>query len=381
MVPAATPDKASFADVVSFRMSLAKRVCGMLMLGTTLVLIGTPATAEESPKPARDSAWQLYDRGFARLADDQPELARKLLADLVQRFPDHPAAAEAGRRLAEIDAYLASRAKPVEPPNDPHAEPPNQLARGELALTMTTHGVLLGLDAYEMLDCDSARCTVSALMLGGGLGLGASLYFSRHGITPGHTQLLSSAITWGGWNGLFINDGFPATPGEAGVQFASQLVGLAGGLGLWRVWRPTSGEVAMVNTAGFWTAILTVLGHGMVGKFGDIEFRTIAVAADLGLFVGGLLTTRLPGISRGRTLLIDTGGVLGFLAGGLIVVTTDPDSEEVGLTTLFVGTAAGLGLGALATRRWDVPKPPGNARLTISPMGRRGWGASVMFDL
>lgn len=334
--------------------------------------------------PAEDPAWQLYDRAFEALAAGDADSARALLTRLRGEFPGHPASDRAASRLAELDGPAAPPPGATEPastarPGDrPGHESPSQQARAELALTMTVHGILLGADICEMVECEgSSRAWAATLMASGGAALGLSLYLTRDGIRQGRAQLLDSAMTWGSWNSLLLTDGLAEGPTEAGYQVASQAGGLALGMGLWHVWRPTSGQVALANTGGVWTVVLTLLAHGMAEESPSLD--TIVLAGDAGLLLGGLVSNEIAHISRGRTLLIDTGGVLGFLTGGLAAVIADPREEGSAFTYMFVGTAAGLGLSTYVTRDWDVPEV-GSMRMAASPMGRRGWGATLSLD-
>jgi hypothetical protein len=88
-------------------------------------------------------------------------------------------------------------------------------------------------------------------------------------------------------------------------------------------------------------------------------------------------------MSRGRTLLIDVGGVLGMLFGSLIAVgaSDNGDNTTIG-TSLFISTGAGLGLAALFTKDWDAPKAPPVALAPtriVQPGGQGVWGLSASF--
>ena len=374
-----------------------------------------------------DEAWRLYDRAFEQLVAGDRMAARKLLVAVTEKFADHPAAVRAVRRIAEIDTAAregvelsaepadASDAKPADTPDpksvaeaskesaekladmptdptdsalpgpadDPttlaRSESPSALARGELAFNMTAHGVILGATLREMTDGQSSRSLAASLLAGGGTGLGLSLYFGQRGITPGQAQLLNSAAAWGLWNsGLTRDDVLPESGGESAATAAMQLAGLGAGLLLWPKWQPTSGDVSLTNTAGTWTTILVLLAHGAVGKTPGLN--TTILAGDAGLLAGALLSRRYP-MSRSRTLLIDAGGVLGGLFGSLLAVTGDAE-EEGAFTVVLLGTAAGLLLATLTTRKWDPPASlPESSRIAITPMGTRGWGAALSFDL
>lgn len=363
------------------RVRIARALVFVLCLGTPLGAYAQ-AGADDAVK-AMDPAWVLYDQAFERLAAGDAETARVLLETLRDRFPDHPAAAQAARRLAEGPAAGRVPLPPDagEPPEQPGTsagrEQPSRFARGELALMMTLHGVLTGQRVCSMLDCTGTRATAASTMLGGGAGLGLSLYFSRRGVTPGQTLLMTSAMTWGAWNGAGFTE-FGDSNGDAAAVVLSQAAGVGLGVGMWHAWKPTAGEVSMANTTGFWTAIMTLMFHGLVDK--EPELQTVVVASDVGLLVGGYLGSRLEHISRGRALVIDTGGILGFLAGGLIAVIMEPNDDQVVFAPLILGTTAGLGVAAYVTRRWDAPELPNNATVTLAPMGKDGWGAAVFWQ-
>ena len=72
------------------------------------------------------------------------------------------------------------------------------------------------------------------------------------------------------------------------------------------------------------------------------------------LLTGALLSSQVK-MSRGRTLLIDVGGILGMLAGGLIATGTN-DEEGAGIA-MIIGTSLGLGVAAVASTKWDKSAP------------------------
>jgi hypothetical protein len=78
-------------------------------------------------------------------------------------------------------------------------------------------------------------------------------------------------------------------------------------------------------------------------------------------------------MSRGRTMLIDTGGVLGTLFGGLIAIGADDEAVAGG--ALAGGATIGLLLGAVVTDRFDAPDPP--VQVAPTPLANGGLGMSV----
>jgi hypothetical protein len=194
---------------------------------------------------------------------------------------------------------------------------------------------------------------------------------SRNGVAQGEAQLYNSAQTWGSWTALAINDGFASTSGEAAIALGSQGAGLLAGIGLWRTWHPTQGDVALTNSFLLWSTVLTLWGY--VAADSDPSLRAVVLAGDVGILLGAMTSTQVK-MSRGRTLLIDVGGVLGILGGGLVAVGT----EEAGVP-LLIGTAAGLGLAAAATQDWDAPPVTIAPTRVIGATGTPGWGVSAAF--
>lgn len=343
------------------------------------------AAAAVAPRPAgaqSEPAWDDYHRAFVLLAEGRPAEARALLRQVVERNPGSPVGALARVRIGEIESNLIHETEE----GVLGAERPRKLARAELGLWSTINGISAGLNLCLIAECDGTRQFAAALMAGGAAGLGAALFATRDGITQGRTQLTNSSIFWGNVNGYLINtiafgDPFGVDDDEertaAGISLGSQAVGLAASFGLWEVWRPSSGDVALSNTTGLWTPILVLLVHGVADT--EPKAETILVAIDAGLVAGGVLSTRYR-MSRGRTLLIDVGGLVGGLTGGLAVAIAQPDSSAGAFAPLLVTTSAGLAVATWATRDWDIPEVDAAIpAVGIAPMGDHGWGAKLSF--
>lgn len=330
---------------------------------------GAPAPVPEAAPAVEDPAWSQYDQAYVELGKGRVDAAHGRLLELQTRWPAHPAAAEAARRVAELDARLQRRAR---------SNSADRVARGELVFWSTAGSVLVAGNLCVDL-CDSDRTTAAVYALTAGAGLGVSLLATRGGIRPAEAQLYNAAQTWGSWNGLAINDGFAEDRGEATIAIAAQFAGLGAGLGLWRVWRPDPGEVGLANSGLLWGTLLSLWIH--LAADSEPTLQRVVVLGDLGIVAGALIAHQVP-MSRGRTLLIDLGGVLGTLAGGLVTISSD--SDQAGGTILTVSTAAGLVLAGVLTRDWDV-KAPAGARIVPTrpgtPGAGAGWGAAVAFDL
>jgi hypothetical protein len=248
------------------------------------------------------------------------------------------------------------------------------VARGELVFWSTVGGIFTGANVCVIASCDSERATAAVYTASVGGSLALALLATRNGVAQGEAQLYNSAQTWGSWNALGINNGFARDSGEAAIALGGQAAGLLAGIGLWRSWHPTQGDVALTNSFFLWSTVLTLWGH--LAADSSPTLGRVVIAGDIGIALGALTSTQIK-MSRGRTLLIDVGGVLGILGGGIIAVGTH-DDQAAGIS-LLVGTAAGLGFAAAATYRWDAPP------LTVAPTrlttasGASAWGVSAAF--
>jgi hypothetical protein len=325
----------------------------------------------DQPAPVlADPVWSAYDDAFARAAKGDRTLASSRLAELAARWPQHPAGIRAGAlsqsfgrsRGTERDESMVSSNRA------------SRTARGELVFWSTVGGVFTGANICIIAKCESDReyATVYSLSVGGSLAL--ALAASRNGVAQGEAQLYNSAQTWAAWNALAINDGFASSTDAAVISLGAQAVGIGAGIGLWKSWKPTQGDVALTNSFLLWSTMLTLWGHIVVDE--EPTLRRVVLLGDVGLLAGALVSTQVK-MSRGRTLLIDVGGIIGILGGGLVAVGAQ-DETAVGVS-LFLGTAAGLAIAAAATRDWDLPE---NVKITparfTGPNNSAGWGVSAM---
>jgi hypothetical protein len=322
-----------------------------------------PDVIQPPPGFNTDSAWILYDGAFRDAAAGNLKLARSRLWEIAARWPGHPAEARAEALLDRLRPRATGR------------RGPSNVARGEFVFGTTLGGISVAANLCAAIECSSDReyAGVYTLTVGGALVL--SLAASRKGIHQGEAQLYNSAQTWGAWNALLVNDGFPESGGRASVAIALQLGGLAAGIGAWQAWRPTQGDVALTNTFLLWGTVMTLYAHLAAEE--DPQLRTVIAAGDISLLLGALVARKVD-MSRGRTLLIDIGGVLGMLAGGLVGIAAD-DETGIGVA-LILGTGGGLAIAAAATSDWDQAKPVKVAPAVLpGPNRTLGYGVTAGF--
>ena len=330
---------------------------GFRAAACALVLIARVAHAGRG-----DAAWDLYDHAFERLGHGAEAEARAELQQLIDEWPEHPAARVAAARLSELDGALHARAVAA-------ASGPNRLARGEFVFWSVAGSVYLA--ANLCIDrCTTVREGAVTYTLTSGGTLALSVLASRN-IHSGEAQLYDSAQVWGAWNGIGIDNGFAEDQSEATTAIVSQVGGLGIGLGLWQLWHPTQGDVALANSGLLWGNVLATWGQ--LAFNGDANLGTSVVLGDVGLVLAGVASTQIK-MSRGRTLLIDVGGMLGTLGGSLVAISTH--SDQGAGTALLLGTSLGLVLGVVGTQSWDAPSVP--ARVVATRVGS-GWGLALAF--
>lgn len=354
-----------------------------------------PEMPEEVEAPEADTsevdqqAWGLLERAMNALAARDEDAAKRYLERLHRDYPNHPAA-DASQGALETLGGTRSSAFPDSPDADggdasgagAAGENNSGIARAELAIFQTINGLAIGAELCGVAQCDDPRLVIGSLAGGAGLGLGLSLYASRNGITPGHVLALNSGTFWGFANGLFLELSLDQS-GDLrrlpGLMAAGQLAGLGVGHLAYTRFKPDAGDVALMNSTGFWSGVFMMMINGIVEPENPQVFaRSTLAAFDLGLVGGAFLAQAYP-MSRGRAFVIDAAGLVGSLTGvGAYLFFTNGEGESRGaLTSALVGGGTGLGLATFLTRKWDDDEDLlGNMQLMVGP-SRDGKGATV----
>lgn len=321
------------------------------------------AAAEIDDRDA--DAWRLLERAMSSLAYRDEEAARRYLEKLHDRYPEHPAAAASADALETLggerrDGFLGTSGESPQKEGTLNGEDKSGIARAELAIFQTINGLAIGAELCGVARCEDPRLVIGSLAGGAGLGLGLSLYATRDGITPGHALAMNSGTFWGFANGLFLD--LSLEPPDSfdnrrlpGFMAAGQVLGVGVGHLAYTRFQPDAGDVALMNTTGFWSGVIMMLINGIVEPEEPTAFaRSTLAAFDLGLIGGALLSKHYP-MSRGRAFVIDAGGLVGSLTGvGAYLFFTGGEGESRGgFTSAIIGAGAGLGLSTFLTRNWD----------------------------
>jgi hypothetical protein len=336
--------------------------------GTTVnsVLIALLLCAAE---PAVPDPQARYDAAVQLLLAGRLDEAATALESLAQDPAAAGPVAERAAAVAEVARAMAARGLVFQTPADgkpdraaPGIAPPprklDQRGRGELAIFATLFGTWAGIGTGVVADWEDPKAYVAAALVGGGGGLALAVLGTRGRAMPeGRAQAIESAAIWGSFNGgMFAalsettstRDVVGATLGTGALALAATTWATAGR-------SPSSGDVAVTNSGGIWGF---ATGGATLLLLADEEPSTTVVqawllgAADAGLVTMALLSRNIE-ISRGRSLLIDAGGLLGALAGVAIPVFAESDNRRVYGGAGLAGMAGGLAAATWLTRGWD----------------------------
>lgn len=351
---------------------------------TALALVPTLALAEVTPC---DQAESLYKWAFEALTEDRARESLLQLEEALLLCPAHPHAPEL-KRLAEErvknQAVLAAELERLIPPppvvvppgwrGAPTAAPPqgpsvsDVLARAELSLVQSIGGGVIGGVACTVLGAGGCPLQVGApvVLLGAAAGGVIAWVASDGGISPGQATAVNSGSFWGNAYALALAGSVNLRPEL--FLLLGNLVGISSGAILAGL-RPEAGRVALANSGGIWSAVLTAWTLSIVRMPAGAVAQIGMLTTGAGLVGGAFLFEFVP-MTRGRAALIDLGGLIGAVVGGVIL------PPLLGVSTLRVlpgalglaGTVAGLSIAAIVTR----PVELNGVALQVVPTGPNG---------
>lgn len=317
-----------------------------------------------------------YTRGFDALVTGDDQAALEAFEHALTACPTHPYAGELAR-LART--RLGPGAKLAEAALLTAPEKPSGFARGSLVVWQTGHGATQGALLCGIIDCDG-RGYLAASLIGAGVGAAVSLYGTQEtGVTSGQSAAINSGTTWGVWYGLAAVQVFEIEDEDALATVMGSTLSLTGaGIAVALLTNPTAGQVSLANSGGLWSGVITALILAAVGGDDLSDFFAVeSVVTGVGITSFAVLSQSLP-VSRGRMLLIDSGGILGGLLGAATVALLGADDGEPIAVGAAVGAVGGLALTAYITRDFDGPSTPA-PEVAVAPtvMGRGGVGLAL----
>jgi hypothetical protein len=325
------------------------------------------AEPASGPRARFDAARERFVRG------EFDEAARALDAVAVDPAAP-PALAEAARALADAGRELVRRGRFVlrdvgqlTPPSTPGLGLVDRTGRGELVWFSTLLGIWVADGLAIVGNVDDGKAYLALTIAGSAVGLGTSLGVTRRGsMSSGRASTISSAFTWSSVNAATLA-AIAETSGDDALAatIGAGLLGVGVSAGLTRHGAPSIGDVTLVNSAGWWGLVAGALSLTFTQPDdGRTVGWTLLAGADAGLIAGALLADRHD-VSRGRTLVVDAGGLLGGLVGVAIPVFSDATSPEAYGGAALAGIAAGLAVGHVLTKSWDAPASAADAAAPV----------------
>ncbi len=316
-----------------------------------------PAARTEPVEAQGTDPSARYDAAMALLLDGKLEEAARAF-DAVAATPGAGPLADRARTLAEVSRALAARGHfELQEPRLERRRPArlDRSGRAELAFFGTTYGIWTGVATGLLAEADDGRAYLALAIAGGVGGLTLAILPTRHAAMPeGRAQAIESATSWGTFNGGLIAALADADgKGVVGATLGTGLAALGTTVLLTRDRSPSSGAVALTNSGGIWGLVTGGLTLAILDDASATTAQGVLLATtDAGLLAMALVARRVE-MSRGRSLLIDAGGLLGTLAGVSVPAFANAENGHAIGAAGLAGMAVGLAAGAYLSRGWD----------------------------
>jgi hypothetical protein len=231
--------------------------------------------------------------------------------------------------------------------------------RFELLIATTLGGIMDGLALGLGFD-RSPEFTVGLALGGGALGFFTPYAFLPDYVPAGRTSLAIGMGLWGFYEGFALDQALrkPDVSSDQGIDAVGASIAVAGSLvfagaslALTRNLHVSEGDAAIINSGAIWGSEMAFFTWLAFGEEEGLGAPFALAGLNVGLLIGGLLSTRTD-YSRGHVALIDVAGVAGLIAGtALAGVAADSDASTARFS--LGGSAIGLIVGALLTRNFD----------------------------
>ncbi|MCA9616341.1 MAG: hypothetical protein KC586_26475, partial [Myxococcales bacterium] len=224
----------------------------------------------------------------------------------------------------------------------------------------------------------------------GAVGGGLALAFSRDGVRPGRAALHGAALRWGYLDTWLLSSvlgltwkerddfGDPwldSTNGHAVALLVGHGLGLGSALLVDHFLSPSAGDVGLMDSLHNLSSATITFVLGAANAFGfesqaDVRRALLPLLAGNAIALGlGALLTKHVEMTRGRSLLLDLGMLLG--AGLGVGVPLLIAGSDVAPEALLMGGAAGVVAGFsgawFATRRMRGPDAASNVDFSVAP--------------
>lgn len=322
----------------------------VLPVAAAVLFVSTPGPTSAQVTRS-DSAAVLLDAAARLERDGRRDAARELYVMIVARFSGTPAADSALQTLGGPRGTGSTRG-----------------GRVELQVWSTVYGLWLGVAVPAAFGADGSEPYGIGLLIGGPAGFLTGLVLARsRELTDGQARAITWGGTWGSWQGfgwaevLDLGEG-PDCFGDVCVsdggpeeRFAGMIVGGLTGIGVGLAFSGrniTNGMATSFSLGSLWGSWFGLAGGVLAGLEDDDLVASTLLLGDAGLFTSALIASQT-GMSRDRARLISIAGVIGGLAGGGVDLIAKPDDDKELVAIPFLGSLAGLVIGAVTTRGFD----------------------------
>ena len=298
-----------------------------------------------------------------------------LVRDLRSRYPATEEGAWADRASPEFEALAKSRAALFWP-----GALLDQRGRTDLLVFSGYYGLWVGTAIPAALGAEDEASYAAGIMLVPLASVLTTSAVTRDArVTEGTASLISLGGLLGTWQGL----GWASTGDADGEVIVAS--GLLAGLGGVALAIPiagaadiTEGHGEIMHSAMWWGGWFGAVA-GVLLDHDDTQDNGVLpdmlIGSDAAVAIGAVAGSGAR-LSRNRMRLINLCGVLGGVFGaGLSLLVEDPGEEAV-MALIGGGSAAGLGLGVNATRKYDHGKDLSSLQFidtsTVASSGRSG---------
>ncbi|HEU5218310.1 MAG TPA: hypothetical protein VFU23_06610 [Gemmatimonadales bacterium] len=281
--------------------------------------------------------------------DGRPDAARELFRYLRDRYRATPA----GRAA---DSLM-------------HAMPgtgPIGNGRTGFVTFNTVYGAFLGSAIPAAFDAHGGGAYGVGLLIGAPAGFFASRAFARaHFRSAGQAGIASFATAWGTWQGLGIQRAFNIGEEEIcatdfcyrndsqtapwALMSVGGVVGIAAGWALASAKDVRPGTATMISHSALWGSWFGVSVGRAAGLHDDNLWASTLIVGNAAL-LAAIPAARAWQPTSSRVRLISAAGLAGGLAGFGIDLIANPDDDKVVFAIPAMTSAAGLLVGALATK-------------------------------
>lgn len=311
-------------------------------------LVERAARAGASTPPPGENETQ-YRLALRFAAQGRYEVARPLLEDLSKRPLDEPLASDV-RAAAEDVRLVAGAERGFHSPGALF----DQSGRADLLVFSGFYGIWTGVAVPIFFEAEESGPYAAGLLIAPGASILLASALSAHSeMGVGRAAMISM----GGWLGTWQGVGWSAlgdTDGNdvVGIGLLTGFAGIAAAAALTHQVPFSEGHGVLTGQSWLWGGWFGLCAGIAGGSEGDARLRASLLGSDI-LVLGTAIAAKNVRMSKNRARLITLVGIAGTAFGFGIDLLGEIDDDQAAFAIAGAGSAAGLALGAHATRHYD----------------------------